>query len=402
MIGAHLMARSPCRQALLVLAVLATGDWHSAGAAEFQCRNGDALRRVELTGPDATEGAACEVRYWRDAKAPDTGRSLWRANQDTDFCTTKARELIARLEAGGWTCDASQQAALATPAPAAGADPLESSRPPAAAPAAQALRPGPTQAAPSSTPGPAAALPAEPPSPAVAPIAPPTPPAQQPSPAVAHTEPAAPPAESPAPVVARAEPSPPPAAATAPVVTRAGPSPSTEESPAPVVTRVAPSAPDEPAAPPPANAKAALLDQIVEQTLRSVQELYGGQFEAERAAFGDLDGDELEDAVVLITYQAARDDYVQYLVAYLFNGETFQSVATRNVGGRFLDAARADLRGIAEGQILVELEALGEGASCCSRRRTAFALENGQLVEVGDPGAASLESPSQAEQPSPG
>jgi hypothetical protein len=135
--------------------------------------------------------------------------------------------------------------------------------------------------------------------------------------------------------------------------------------------------------------------------LHSVQELYGGQFQAELAAFGDLDGDGLEDAAVMVTYQADRKEYVQYLVAYLFNGKTFQSVATRNVGGRFLDAVRADLQGIENGKILVDLEALDGGASCCASRRTAFALENGQLVEVDHPGAASLEPASQAARPSP-
>jgi len=93
---------------------------------------------------------------------------------------------------------------------------------------------------------------------------------------------------------------------------------------------------------------------------------------------------------------------VQYLVAYLFNGETFQSVATKNVGGRFLDALRAHLQGIADGKILVDLESLAGGASCCARRRTAFALQDGQLVELDDPGAAGLERTSGAEIPSPG
>jgi hypothetical protein len=73
-------------------------------------------------------------------------------------------------------------------------------------------------------------------------------------------------------------------------------------------------------------------------------------FNAELPAFGDLNDDGLQDAVVLIKHQADRDEYVQYLVAYLFNGETFQSVATRNVGGRFLDALRADVQGLADGQ----------------------------------------------------
>ena len=346
-----------CSRALLVLALGAIGSWQPAGAAEFHCRNGDLVRRIELRGPDTTEGAACEVRYWRNARAPETGRSLWRANQDTEFCAARTRELIVRLEAGGWTCSPGEQSAAAAPVPAAGAGPEAAPRaePRAATPApiTRALEPEP----PDATAG------AKPPAPAVAPEEEPT--ARR----EARVGPSAPP-EEPAPrAVARAEPSAPP---------------------------------DEPTARPPASARAALLDQVVEQTLHSVQELYGGQFQADLAAFGDLDGDGLEDAAVLITYQSDPEEYVQYLVAYLFNGETFQSVATRNVGGRFLDALRADLQGIADGRILVELEALDGGATCCATRRTAFALENGQLVEVDDPGAAGLDRTSEAGSHSPG
>jgi hypothetical protein len=340
------MVRGLRIQALLALALGAAGNWHPAGAAEFRCWNGDLVRRIELSGPDPTQGAACEVRYWRNAKTSGPGQSLWRANQDTDFCAARARELIARLEAGGWTCSSSGQPASAPPLQTAAAAPERApaveSRPaaPAPAPTTRSLEP-------------------ESPDPTLR--------AEPPSPAPARIEPSAPPAEPSSRAPARAE----------------------------------PSTPNEPAAASPASPNAALLDQVVEQTLHSVQELYGGQFQAELAAFGDLDGDGLEDAAVMVTYQADRKEYVQYLVAYLFNGKTFQSVATRNVGGRFLDAVRADLQGIADGKILVELEALDGGASCCASRRTAFALENGQLVEVDDPGAASLEPASQAARPSP-
>jgi hypothetical protein len=151
-----------------------------------------------------------------------------------------------------------------------------------------------------------------------------------------------------------------------------------------------------------AHASAARLNRVVEQTLRSVQELYGGLFQAELAAFGDLDADGLDDAAVLITYQADHQEYVQYLVAYLFKGETFQSVATKNVGGRFLDAVRAELQGITDGHILVELEALDGGAACCARRRAAIALDNGQLIEVDDAGAPSPERTTRTEWSPPG
>ena len=170
----------------------------------------------------------------------------------------------------------------------------------------------------------------------------------------------------------------------------------------PALARTQASPPDEPVAPPSANPGAALLDRVVEETWQSVEQLDGGEYRAEHAAFGDLDGDGVDDAAVLITYQADRDDYVQYLVAYQFNGETFRSVATKNVGGRFLDALRADLQGIAHRRILVELEALDGDGACCATRRTAFALERGQLVEVADPGASGAERTSQAERSSPG
>jgi hypothetical protein len=63
---------------------------------------------------------------------------------------------------------------------------------------------------------------------------------------------------------------------------------------------------------------------------------------------------------------------------------------------------RADLQDIVDGRILVELEALDGGANCCARHRAAFALENGQLVQVADPDAAGLERTGQTERPAKG
>jgi hypothetical protein len=307
---------------MLVVLVVGTGSWYPARPAEFRCGNGALERRIELSGPDGTQDTACAVRYWRDASAPGSGRVLWRAQQDPDFCAAKARELVTRLEAGGWTCGPDEQPASPEPTDARADDP-----PPVAAAPAQST--------------PAAVVRDEP----------------------AATEPAAPSA-----VRAAAEASVP----AAPVV------------------------------PPSAHPAAPLLDQVLRQTLDSVEQLYGGEFQAEHAAFGDLDGDAVQDAAVLITYQAERNEYVQYLVAYLFDGETFQSVATRNVGGRFLDALRAALRGIDDGRILVELEALDRDAACCATRRTAFVLDGGQLVELPDAGARDAGQTSQAGPSSPG
>jgi hypothetical protein len=409
-VGADPMLRNRWTRTLLALALGATGAVLPSQAADYRCSNGDLVRRVEVRRTDTSQRGSCEVRYWRNAAAGGAGQSLWRSDRDPDYCAPRARELIARLESGGWRCTSGG------PARQAGAVD--------AGPAAQA-EPPPADLSVQHTPAPEfgsrdVAIAAEPISPAIAPAArSATPAAAPPSPAIAQPEPSATPAAGPpAPAIARTAPylaptAPPPSPAIAQTTPAAAPGPPPSP-PAPALT--APAAPaSSPAlahtAPPQsdhlprttsAHPEAALLDRVVEQTLQSVQELYGGRLEAELAAFGDLDRDGLKDAAVLVTYQADRQEHVQYLVAYLFDGETFRSVATKNVGGRFLDAARADLRGIVDGRILVELEALDEAANCCARHRTAFTLENGQLVQVADPDTTRLERTSPTERPAPG
>ena len=386
-------------RALLALALGAAGSWQ-AGAAEFHCRNGDQERRIEVNGPGAAEGRACEVRYWRDATVAGGGRVLWYAQQDADYCAPKAERLVARLESGGWTCTAGAPAAAAEPerTEAAAAPPAEAPAPTApevqtaTVPAPDVPEPTPESAA--------AAEPDEMEEAAASTTDTPTEPEVEE--AAAH------------------------AAATAEAASEAAPEPAARglenAEPAALASGAADLAATAPAAPPPAperhaatpaepvvpldaHPSAALLDEVLQETLRSVEELYGGAYEAEHAAFGDLDGDGAADAAVLITYQPERDaydEYVQYLVAYRFNGETFQSVATRNVGGRFLDAVRADLEGIADRRIVVALEVADEGAACCTTRRTAFSLQRGQLVEVADPDRTDVDETSQSEGASPG
>jgi hypothetical protein len=345
------MIRELWARALMVLVVVVAGQLYPAHAAEFRCRNGGLERRIALISGDDAQGIACEVRYWRDATAPDSGQVLWHAQKDAAFCRTKALELLTRLEAGGWTCGSLEQPVSPAPTHAQVTDPPLEVTPPAPVTAA------PSQAAPA---------------------------------AVVTDEP---------PAVAPADSSPAPAAPAAGPDEPAAAEPAERAPPAP--TAAAASVPAAPIVPPFAHPAAPLLDQVLKQTLRSVEQLYGGEFRAEHVAFGDLDGDGVQDGAVLITYEAERNDYVQYLVAYLFKGETFQSVATKNVGGRFLDAMRAALRGIADGKILVELESLGAGAACCATRQIALVLDGGQLVEAAEPGTPDAERTSQAE-PSPG
>jgi hypothetical protein len=393
-VGADLMASNRWTPTLLALALGAVGGVAPSEAADFRCRNGDLVRRIEVSGTDTAQDASCKVRYWRNAATADRGRSLWRADHDPAYCVARARELMARLESEGWRCTSSEPA---TQAGDGAAGPVAHEEPsPAEAPAQ--LTPAPESGARNVTTA------AEAPSPVVARTAPSAMPAAPPrSPAVAHPLPAAAPATaSPSPALAQTAPLATPAIPPWPAVAQPAPAAGPTPPASPDVAQTASPQSDRPPTAAPAHPSAELLDRVVEQTLRSVQELYGGQFEAGVAAFGDLDRDGLEDAAVLVTYQADRKEHVQYLVAYLFNGETFRSVATKNVGGRFLDAVRADLQDIVDGRILVELEALDGGANCCARHRTAFALENGQLVQVADPDAAGLERTNQTERPAKG
>jgi hypothetical protein len=303
----------------------------SASASEFECRNGGQMRRVEVRAGGAVENLACEVRYWRDATRQGAGKVLWRASQDTDFCDAKAAGLIDRLEAGGWRC-----AAVDQPAPSA-----------------------PLREAETTTPAPSAPLPAP------EPQMPQVPPRIEPGAGPTEQERAPGPTEQ----------------ATLPT-----PEPSTPQAPSPIEPAAGPT--DQAVLPSPSTAgsaeaaQPAILEQVVAQTLRNVQQMYGGQFRAEGTVFGDLDGDGRDDAAVLVTYEAERDDYVQYLVAYLFDGETYQSTDTENVGGRFLDALRAEIREIVDQTIVVELQSLDADQECCETRRAAFVLQNGELVEV--------------------
>ncbi len=361
---------------LLALALGAAGGALPSDAAEYRCWNGDLVRRIELRGT-GMHNASCEVRYWRNAATAGAGQSLWRSDSDLDYCAARARELIARLQSGGWRCASSEPATPAGEADGGSGDQEEGPPADVSGPLRPELQPRSRDLATSTeTFSPDVPTTAQPGAPA----------ARPPSLDVARTAPSVVSAAPPSPAVAQ----------TAPSLAPAAPPPS------PAVAQAAPSHSDHLTTATSEHPNAALLDRVVEQTLRSVQELYGGQFQADLATFGDLDRDGLKDAAVLVTYQADRKDHVQYLVAYLFDGETFRSVATKNVGGRFLDAVRADLQGIVDGRILVELEALDEDANCCARQRTAFALENGQLVQVAAPDAAGLEPTSHIERRAPG
>jgi hypothetical protein len=121
----------------------------------FTCRHGQEERRVELQSADATSRVPCQVVYWRDARKSANGQAIWTADHDFGFCIERTRDLVQRLEEGGWSC-----AKIAPPTSAAQSTPTTAPVP----------SPAPPTSAARSTPAPA-------PAPAPAPYeAPPPPP----------------------------------------------------------------------------------------------------------------------------------------------------------------------------------------------------------------------------------
>jgi hypothetical protein len=99
----------PSRRPALILAalsLLAAGV--AAGPAsseEYHCRRDDLVRRIEVQFANDADRLPCQVVYWSDMARPDDKRVPWRAENQIEFCTRKAREMAERLRGSGWTCD---------------------------------------------------------------------------------------------------------------------------------------------------------------------------------------------------------------------------------------------------------------------------------------------------------
>ena len=99
----------PSRRPALILAalsLLAAGV--AAGPAsseEYHCRRDDLVRRIEVQFANDADRLPCQVVYWSDMARPDEKRVPWRAENQIEFCTRKAREMAERLRGSGWTCD---------------------------------------------------------------------------------------------------------------------------------------------------------------------------------------------------------------------------------------------------------------------------------------------------------
>jgi hypothetical protein len=133
----------PSRPAPLILA--AAGLLAAAGVAapatgeEYHCRRNDLVRRVEVQFADDADRLPCQVVYWRDTERPGEKQVPWHAENQIEFCTGKAREMVERLQSSGWSCDREQPPAEDAAALDVAGAPEDSSREP---PASDAKGPG--------------------------------------------------------------------------------------------------------------------------------------------------------------------------------------------------------------------------------------------------------------------
>ncbi len=66
------------------------------------CKNGEIERRVEVVSTSSEKSVPCEVKYFKEGD--DSGKVLWSAQNEADYCKKKAKEFTEKLVSLGWQC----------------------------------------------------------------------------------------------------------------------------------------------------------------------------------------------------------------------------------------------------------------------------------------------------------
>ena len=98
-----------------------------SSASSWVCRHADLVRQIDVVYPEAPAGAPCMVVY-RKPTENVLDRTLWEAQEDGDYCVTKATGFIRKLESWEWDCadDPSGAVATITPMTASSDEPVYS------------------------------------------------------------------------------------------------------------------------------------------------------------------------------------------------------------------------------------------------------------------------------------
>ena len=95
---------------VVILAAMIPSLSLGQGTQNYQCANGELIRRVEIIYETGVE-VPCEVHYHKDTEAPGERQVLWSAYNESGYCERKTREFIAQLEGWGWECEQDAPAA---------------------------------------------------------------------------------------------------------------------------------------------------------------------------------------------------------------------------------------------------------------------------------------------------
>lgn len=88
---------------LFLMALLLSSAAAAQESGKYQCTFGDMQRRVEIVTEPGVE-VPCSVHYFKDTEAPGEQQVLWSAENDGNYCRTKAMEFAQKLEEWGWNC----------------------------------------------------------------------------------------------------------------------------------------------------------------------------------------------------------------------------------------------------------------------------------------------------------
>lgn len=127
------------------------------------------------------------------------------------------------------------------------------------------------------------------------------------------------------------------------------------------------------------------LVTLIKGNLDQLDTTIDGRLQAKIVGYGDLNDDDVDDALVLYTYTSPQPAYRQFLAAYVFDGEAYQLTATRPISGHVTDTKNARIETIDRGVVHISLEAFEPGdPDCCpsGERRMALALQELDLVEI--------------------
>lgn len=314
--------------AAIGLSLLAFGQQVQAEIATDQrCAKGADIRRIEIRFADDQGGLPCKVIYRPEAESDTIGIVSWQDLESPAACEAQAEEVIGRLTNEGWTCA------------------LDNS--PTVADVPERVR---DEAIPEST--------------AVEPVvedsAQPIATLEGPTDVTGVDAAATPGDQTPIEETPAAD-------------GEAGDSSDQVDAYAELVAN--------PELTPPSYGLAAMI----EEDLAQLDVTLDGLLEATVAAYGDINDDDIDDALVLYTYRSPQPAYRQFLAAYVFDGDSYQLTATKPVSGNVSATMDARVETIDRGVVYMALKAFEPGdASCCPSgiRYLALALRDLDLVEI--------------------